>query len=90
MGWILRVGAAISTIGTVVTIVFRITESTSCLCSMLLYQPIVFTLQAAQGFEEEYKGDNTDAGTREQSSGDDVPCRRKEACVKGIQVPEHL
>lgn len=54
MRWMLRVDAAVAIIGTVITVVFRSTERPSCLCGMLLDQPIVFALQAAQEFEKEY------------------------------------
>ena len=90
MRWMLRVDAAVAIVGAVVTVVFRRTERPSCLCGMLLDQPIVFALQAAQEFEKEYEGDDTDAGTGEHASGGDVPCRRQEACVEGVPVPEHL
>ncbi len=89
MGRIIQIDAAV-TVGTAIAVVFRCTGGTSCLCGMLLDEPIVFALQATQELEKEHKSDDTNAGAREHASGGNVPCRRQEACVESIPVPEHL
>lgn len=75
MRCVLHIDTAV-TVGTAITVVFRVAENTSCLCSISLYQPIIFALQAAQELEKEDEGDDTDAGAGEYAFGGDVPCRR--------------
>lgn len=56
----------------------------------MLNKSIEFSLYATKAFQEDDETKDSKARADEHASGGNAPSWRKEACVNGVPVPEHL